>query len=101
MSLLNLAIFSLLLKPAAQKEKMDGILQQGVLCYVLPRLPFLWCYGVFCYSISLRVTLVFRDIIYVIIIFYSRYLVICEHFWPYVWKKLILGHAYDEYFILA
>jgi Holliday junction resolvase-like predicted endonuclease len=37
---------------------------------VLPRLPFLWCYGVFSCSISLRVVLVFKDIIYVIIILY-------------------------------
>jgi hypothetical protein len=38
---------------------------------VLPRLPFLWSYGVFSYSVSLRVVVVFRDITYVIIILYS------------------------------
>jgi hypothetical protein len=37
---------------------------------VSPRLPFLWCYGVFRYSVSLSVVLVFKDIIYVIIILY-------------------------------
>jgi hypothetical protein len=37
---------------------------------VLPRLPFLWCYGVFCCSVSLRVILVFEYIIYEIIILY-------------------------------
>jgi hypothetical protein len=37
---------------------------------VLPRLPFLWCYGVFRYSVSLWVILVFKDNIYVIIIIY-------------------------------
>jgi hypothetical protein len=37
-----------------------------------PQLPLLWCYGVFRYSISLRVILVLKDIIYVIIIFYIR-----------------------------
>jgi hypothetical protein len=31
-------------------------------------LSFLWCYGVFRYSIPLRVIIVFRDPIYVIII---------------------------------
>jgi hypothetical protein len=37
---------------------------------MLPRLPFLLCYGVFRCSVSLRVILVFKDIIYVIIILY-------------------------------
>jgi hypothetical protein len=35
-----------------------------------PGCPLLWCYGVFRYSVPLRVTLVFKDIIYVIIILY-------------------------------
>jgi hypothetical protein len=39
---------------------------------MLPRLPFLWYYGVFRYSILLRVILVFKDIIYVINILYTR-----------------------------
>jgi hypothetical protein len=65
-----------------------GILGWGVLGYVLPRLSFLWCYGVFHCSIPLRVVLVFRDTIYVIIIIlYSWYLVTYEHFWPYVWNN--------------
>jgi hypothetical protein len=38
-------------------------------------------------SVSLRVAIVFRDITYVIIILYSWHLVICEHFWPYVWNN--------------
>jgi hypothetical protein len=54
---------------------------------VLPRLPFLWSYGVFRYSVPLRVVIVSRDITYVIIILYSWHLVICEHFWPYVWNN--------------
>jgi hypothetical protein len=54
---------------------------------MLPWLPFLWSYGVFCCSISLRVITVFRDVIYVIIIPYSWHFVICEHFWPYVWNN--------------
>jgi hypothetical protein len=37
-----------------------------------PRLSFLWCYGVFHCSVSLRVILVFKDIIYVINIPYTR-----------------------------
>jgi hypothetical protein len=28
-------------------------------------------------------------------------LVICEHFWTVCVEQLILGHAYDEYLILA
>jgi hypothetical protein len=35
----------------------------------------------------LTVIVVFRDIIYVIIILYSWHLVICKHFWPYVWNN--------------
>jgi hypothetical protein len=57
---------------------------------VLPRLPFLWSYGVFRYSVSLRV-----------VILYSWHLVICEHFWVVCVEQLILGHAYDEYLVLA
>jgi hypothetical protein len=68
---------------------------------MLPQLPFLWSYGVFCYSVSLRVIIVFRDITYVIIILYSWHLVICEHFWVVCVEQLILGHAYDEYLVLA
>jgi hypothetical protein len=76
--------FPLLLR----RRGWTGILRRGVLGYVLPRLSFLWCYGVFCYSVPLRVIIVFRDTIYVIIIIlYSCHLVICEHFWPYVWNN--------------
>jgi hypothetical protein len=53
---------------------------------VLPRVSFLWSYGVFRYSVPLRVVIVFRDITYVIIL-YSWHLVIYEHFWSYVWNN--------------
>jgi hypothetical protein len=75
--------FPLLLR----RRRWTGIFQWGVLSYVLPRLPFLWSYGVFCCSISLRVVIVFRDITYVIIILYSWHLAIYKHFWPYVWNN--------------
>jgi hypothetical protein len=42
----------------------------GVLGYVSSQLPYLCCYGVFRCSVSLKVILVFKDIIYVIIILY-------------------------------
>jgi hypothetical protein len=58
--------FPLLLR----RRRWTGILQRGVLGYMLPQLPFLWCYGVFRCSVLLRVILVFKDIIYVIIILY-------------------------------
>jgi hypothetical protein len=71
-----------------RRRGWTGILRRGVLGYVLPRLSFLWCYVVFCYSVPLRVVIVFRDTIYVIIIIlYSWYLDFCEHFWPYVWNN--------------
>jgi hypothetical protein len=52
--------FPLLLKPAAQKEKVEwNFLMRSSRCY-----------GVFRYSVSLGVDLVFKDINYVIIILY-------------------------------
>jgi hypothetical protein len=86
-SVLNLAIFPFYSNPLLRRRRWTRILRWGVLGYVLPLLPFLWSYGVFCYFAPLRVVLVFRDIIYVIIILYSWHLVICEHFWLYVWNN--------------
>jgi hypothetical protein len=73
--------------PLLRRRRWTRILWWGVLGYVLPWLPFMWCYGVFCCSVSLRVILVFRDLIYVIIILYSWHLIIYEHFWPYEWNN--------------
>jgi hypothetical protein len=75
--------FHLLLK----RREWTEILRWRVLGYVLPRLLFLWCYGIFRCSVPLRVIIVFRDTIYVIIIFYWWHLVIREHFWQYVWNN--------------
>jgi hypothetical protein len=69
-SVLNLAIFPCHSSLLLRRRRWTGILQRGVLGYASPRLPFLWCYGVFRYSVSPRVTLVFKDINYVIIILY-------------------------------
>jgi hypothetical protein len=46
--------FCLLLKPAAQKEKMDWNSSMRVLGYLLPQLPFMWSYRVFRCSVSLE-----------------------------------------------
>jgi hypothetical protein len=54
-----------------RRRRWTRILRRGVRDYVLPRLPFLWSYGVFRCFVSLRVIIVFRDITYVIIILYS------------------------------
>jgi hypothetical protein len=62
-SVLNLAIFSCYTNLLLRRRKWTGILRRGVLCYVLLRLSFMWCYGV---------VLVFKDIIYVIIILYTH-----------------------------
>jgi hypothetical protein len=67
-SVLNLAIFLFYSNLLLRRRGWIRILQRGVLGYVLPRLSFLWCYGVFRYSVRLRVIIVFRDTIYVIII---------------------------------
>jgi hypothetical protein len=83
-SVLDLTIFPGYSNLLLRRRRWTRILRRGVLGYVLPWLTFLWSYGVFCCCISLRVVIVFRDIIYVIIILYSWHLVICEHFWPYV-----------------
>jgi hypothetical protein len=84
---LNFAIFPYYSNLLLRRRRCIGILWRGVLGYVLPQLTFLWNYGVFCYSIPLKVIIVFRDITYVIIILYSWHLVICEHFWPFVWNN--------------
>jgi hypothetical protein len=43
-------------------RRWTGIHRRRVLGYVLPRLPFLWNYGVFRCSVLSRVIIVFRDI---------------------------------------
>jgi hypothetical protein len=63
--------FPLLLKPAAQKEKMDWNSLMRSSSLHVAWLSFLWSYGVFRCSILLRVVIVFRDITYIIIILYS------------------------------
>jgi hypothetical protein len=78
--------FPLLLKSAAQKEKMDWNSSMKS-SRLLRQLPFLWSYGVFRCFVSLRVIVVFRDITYVIIILYSQHSVISEHFWPCAWNN--------------
>jgi hypothetical protein len=61
----------LLLKPAAQKERMDwNSLMRSYRLHVAP-VSLMWCYGVFHCSILLRIVIVFRDTTYVIIILYS------------------------------
>jgi hypothetical protein len=69
-SVLNLAIFPFYSNLLLRRRRWVGIFRRGVLGYASPRLPFLWSYGVFRYSVSLRVALVFKDIHYVIIIHY-------------------------------
>jgi hypothetical protein len=86
-SVLNLVVFPCYSNLLLRRWRWIGILRRGVLGYALPRLPILWCYGVFRYFVPLRVILVFRDIIHIIIILYSWHLVICEHFWLYVWNN--------------
>jgi hypothetical protein len=100
-SVLNLAISPCYSNLLLRRRRWTGILRRVVLGYASPRLPFLWCYGVFRCSVSLRVILVFKDIIYVIIILYIvtfgylwALLVVCV-------EQLILGHAYNEYSVLA
>jgi hypothetical protein len=87
-SVLNIAIFPCYSNLLLRRRGWIEILWWGVLCYVLPRLSFLWCYGVFRCSVPLRVIKVFRDTTYVIIILYLLHLVICEHFWLYAWNYL-------------
>jgi hypothetical protein len=100
-SVLNLAIFSCYSNLLLRRRRWTVILWWGVLDYASPRLPFMWCYGVFRCSVSLRVVLVFKDIIYVTIILYIMT-------FSYLWallavcvEQLILSHAYDEYSVLA
>jgi hypothetical protein len=78
--ILNLIIFPCYSNLLLRRRKWTRILWWEVLGYVLHRLPFMWSYVVFRYSVSLRVVIVFRDINYVIIILYLWHLIICEHF---------------------
>jgi hypothetical protein len=71
-SVLNIAIFPCYSNLLLRRRRWTSVLWWGVLGYVLPQLSFLWCYGVFHYSVLLRVILIFKDIIYVIIILYIR-----------------------------
>jgi hypothetical protein len=95
---------TLLFPPYCSKLLLRGwrwtaILRQGVLGYVLPRLLFLWCLESSAVSFRLRVILVFKDIIYVIIILYSWQLVIGEHFLSVCVEQLILGiHTMSTWF---
>jgi hypothetical protein len=97
-SVLNLAIFPCY-SNLLPRWRWTRILWWRVLGCVLPRLPFLWSYGVFRYSISLRVIIVFKDIIYVINILYSWHFVICEDFLSVCVEQLILGvHTMSTWF---
>jgi hypothetical protein len=100
-SVLNLASFLCYSNLLLRRRRWTRILRWGVLGYVSPQLLFLWSYGVFRYSISLRVIVVFRDIIYVINILYSWHLVICGHFLSVCVEQLILGiHTMSTCFCL-
>jgi hypothetical protein len=97
-SVLNLAVFPSYSILLLRRWRWIGILRRGVLGYMSPRLSFLWSYGVFRCSISLRVTLVFRNIIYVIIVLYS-WLLFWEHFLSVCVEQLILGiHTMSTWF---
>jgi hypothetical protein len=65
-------LFHLQYKPAAQKVKMDmknSSAMSSRLCTALVAIPVvLWSLPLFCFK---RVTIVFRDIIYIINILYS------------------------------
>ena len=69
-SVFNLAIFPCYSNLLLRRRGWTGILRRGVLGYVLPRLSFLCCYGVFHCSVPLRVILVNKDNISVLIILY-------------------------------
>jgi hypothetical protein len=78
--------FPQLLKPATQKERMDW--NSSTRCSRLRVAPVvvpmvLWSLPLFHRAKSHHSL---RDTTYVIIILYSWHLVICEHFWPYVWN---------------
>jgi hypothetical protein len=63
-----------------RRGRLTRILSRGILGYVLPRLPFPWSHEVFHCSVSLWVVIAFRDIIYIIILFYLWHLIICEQY---------------------
>jgi hypothetical protein len=76
----------LLFSPAAQKKMDWNSSTMNSMLRVTPiAVPMeLWSLLLFRFTWELSV---FRDIIYVIIILYSWYLVICKHFWSYMWNS--------------
>jgi hypothetical protein len=94
--------FPLLLKPAVQKEVMDwNSSTRSSRLRVAPGCPFLWCDGVFRCSVPLRVVLVNKDNISVLIILYIMTFGFLRTLLAVCVEHLILGHAYDEYSVLA
>jgi hypothetical protein len=91
--------FPLLFKPAAQKVKMDWnsstrSSRLRVAPFVIP--VELWSLPLFRFA---WVILVFRDIIYIIIVLYSWHLVICEHFLSVCVEQLTLDiHMMSTWF---
>jgi hypothetical protein len=97
-SVLNLAIFPRYSNLLLRRKWRTGILRRGVLGYASP--PVVRSYGVISLP-PLRVVLVFKDIIYVIIILY---IMTFDYLWALLavcMEHLILSHAYDEYSVLA
>jgi hypothetical protein len=86
-SVLNLAIFLCFSNLLLRRRRWTGIPWRGVLGYVLSRLPFLWCYRVFRYFILFRVILVFKDIIYVIIILYTHDIWLSVSTFGHMWNN--------------
>jgi hypothetical protein len=69
--------FPPLLKPAAQKmDRKNSLMRSSRLALAWLISCGLWSLLMVCF---VRVVLVFKDIIYVIIILYSLHLAICEH----------------------
>jgi hypothetical protein len=79
----------------------NSLTRNSRLCVASVAVPVeLWSLSLF-HSISRRVVIVFRDIIFVLNILYSGHFDICEPFWSVGVEQLILSHTYDGYLVLA
>jgi hypothetical protein len=101
-NVLNLVVLTLRLKPTTQKIKMVGNSSMRSSRLALPRLDIPMDYGAFCCSTFVKESFsLLKDVIYVIIILYSRHLKLLWTFFVCMCGINISGHICDKYSVLV
>jgi hypothetical protein len=86
-SVLNLAIFPCHSNLLLRRRRWTGIPQRGVLGYASPRLPFLWLWSLPLFRFAESRLSLYGHQLCNNYTLYFWHLVICKHFWPYVWNN--------------